>query len=121
MTREKAIGALVAARLVFDFKGIDAAEYTEAMKLAISALSQPTKEQLERVWCAGWVVNGQCDHKPSRMRNPDKWMKFSCSKCGYSAGRKSNLNFCPNCGRAMSPEALEGLRKRWEALNDESD
>lgn len=48
MTREEAIGALVAARLVFDFNGIDASEYTEAMKLALSALTPPTREQMER-------------------------------------------------------------------------
>lgn len=84
--------------------------------MAAAALTPPTQEQLERVLRAEWVVSGQCDHKPSRMRNPDKWMKFSCSKCGYSAGRKSNLNFCPNCGRAMTSEAWEELRKRWEAL-----
>lgn len=46
MTREEAIGALVAARLVFDFSGIDAAEYTEAMNLAISALTPPSNEPL---------------------------------------------------------------------------
>lgn len=81
-----------------------------------SALTPPTQKQMERVWGAEWVISGQCDHKPSRMRNPDKWVKFSCSKCGYSAGRKSNLKFCPSCGRAMTLEAWEEMRKRWEAL-----
>lgn len=49
MTREEAIGALVAARLVFDFNGIDASEYTEAMNLAISALAPPTQEQISQI------------------------------------------------------------------------
>ena len=77
-----------------------------------------TREQLERVFRAEWVVSGQCDHKPSRMRNPDKWVKFSCSKCGYSAGRKSNLKFCPSCGRAMTPEAWAEQVERLKSLID---
>ena len=89
-----------------------------AIDVAQAALTPPTQEQMKRVFRAEWVVSGQCDHKPSRMRNPDKWIKFSCSKCGYSAGRKRNLKFCPSCGRAMTQEAWEELRKRWEALTD---
>lgn len=44
MTLEEAIGALVAARLVLDFNGVDAPEYTEAMNMAISALRPVSRE-----------------------------------------------------------------------------
>lgn len=97
MTREEAIGALVAAKLVFDFNGIDAPEYTEAMNLAISALTPPTQEQLERVWPG-------CE----KCHNQDNWPSWI--EKGYT--------YCPKCGTPLTSWAWEEMRKRWEALND---
>lgn len=92
MTREEAIGALVAARLVFDFNGIDAPEYTEAMKLALSALTPPTQEQMERVWPG-------------------------CTHCMQTNARQRlGYQYCEHCGRPLTPEAWAEMRKRWEAL-----
>lgn len=94
MTREEAIGALVAAKLVFDFNGIDAPEYTEAMNLAIAALTPPTREQMERVWPG-------------------------CPHCTQTNARQNlGYQYCEHCGRPLTPEAWEELRKRLEALTN---
>lgn len=63
-------------------------------------------------WTAEWVENGECDHKPYRVRDAEKWKKYKCSKCGYKAGRRTSQRYCPCCGRAMTPEAWAMLEKR---------
>lgn len=75
--------------------------YTEAIEVAISALTPPTQEQLERVWGAEWI---ECEEY-------DK-----CSKCGYLASKFWRGDFCPGCNRAMTPEALKIVRERWSAV-----
>ena len=50
-----------------------------------------------------WVVGEKCNHKPCRIKNPDKWVIYKCSVCGYSNGRKQS-NYCPNCGAKMDGE-----------------
>lgn len=47
-----------------------------------------------------WIVNAQCNHKPYRYKNPEMWVTYKCSECGYSNGRKKS-NYCPNCGADM--------------------
>lgn len=51
-----------------------------------------------------WVEDGDCEHKPCRVRDVDKWKKYKCSNCGYKAGRCFNYNYCPNCGAKMDLE-----------------
>ena len=51
-----------------------------------------------------WVQSGQCNHKPCRIRNTDKWTTYKCSVCGYSNGRRFSSNYCPNCGARMDGE-----------------
>lgn len=106
MTREEAIGALVAARLVFDFNGIDASEYTEAMNLAISALRPVSREMVKKaewIWSTGDV--------------------YSCSSCGKKTHVDECMenpiyNFCPFCMAPMTDEAVEMVMERWEAMKD---
>ena len=108
MTREEAIGALVAARLVLDFNGVDALEYTEAMNMAIAALRPVSREQVEKVWTAEWTVD-EFGHK--------------CSKCGEYLPDGEDVRkpqFCPECGRAMTDEAVEMVMERLEALYEET-
>lgn len=64
------------------------------------------------VWTAEWEEDGECDHKPYRVRDAEKWKKYKCSKCGYKAGRRTSQKYCPSCGRAMTPEARDELKKR---------
>ena len=52
----------------------------------------------------GWVRNGTCNHKPARFKNPDLWIVYKCSECGYSNGRRCKDKYCPNCGAKMDLE-----------------
>ena len=86
---------------------------------ALSALTPPTQEQLERVWkgcehCTKQRVpfcyDGANDAVYLLVGNglasieSDSW-EFMCS-------------YCPRCGRPLTPEAWEEQRKRLAALND---
>ena len=57
------------------------------------------------------VVHGRwgtekCNHKPHRIKNPEKWVIYKCSVCCYSNGRKQS-NYCPNCGAKMDGEGKD--------------
>ena len=54
-----------------------------------------------------WVAGERCNHKPCRIKNPEKWVIYKCSVCGYSNGRKRN-DFCPNCGADMRKGENDG-------------
>ena len=72
----------------------------EAIETAISALTPPTQEQMERVWpgCDNCTAgDGEC--------------RVYCDKWGTD-------DYCGHCGRPLTPAAWEELRKRWEVLND---
>lgn len=71
-------------------------------------------------WMAEWVDDGECNHKPCRVRDREKWKKYKCSKCGYKAGRRTGQKFCPSCGRAMTPEAWAELEKRVRIKTSEA-
>lgn len=119
MTREEAIGALVAARLVFDFSGVNAPEYTEAMKLAISALTPPTQEQMERVWPGCELCNGARSVSGIAYSSGPVDENHDFSVSWSDDGCDCDFDHCPHCGRPLTPEAWEELRKRWEALHGE--
>ena len=72
----------------------------DAIDVAQTALTPPTQEQLERVWPG-------CDNCTAG----DGEFRVYCDKWGTD-------DYCGRCGRPLTPEAWEELRKRWEALND---
>lgn len=76
------------------------------------AYSYPPAHIGREAWTAEWIEDGDCEHKPHRIRDVKKWRKYKCSKCGYKAGRSNSRNYCPSCGRAMTPEALAELERR---------
>ncbi len=78
----------------------------EAIDLALSALTPPTQEQMERVWRSTWTMIGADKRGRGGI--------FKCIKCERCYPVK--CDFCPKCGRAMTPKAWEELRKRWEGL-----
>lgn len=95
MTREEAIDILdeiLRLNLGLEQKGHPA---IEAMKVALSALTPPTQEQMERVW-------------PGCERCTDPDTAEAWSRWGHQ--------YCHHCGRPLTPEAWEEQRKRWEAL-----
>ena len=78
----------------------------EALDLALYALRPVSREQVEKAWTAEWTVD-EFGHK--------------CSKCGEYLPDGEDVRkpqFCPECGRAMTDEAVEMVIERLEALND---
>lgn len=74
---------------------------------------RPTPANIDlEAWTAEWIEDGECEHKPYRVRDAGKWKKYKCSKCGYKAGRRNSQKYCPSCGNAMTPEACAELEKR---------
>lgn len=117
MTREEAANILD-RRTTIPGDGYAWEQINEAIDMAISALTPPTQEQMERVWCAEWL-NFYGDYSTAE-----------CSKCGelvevspdeqpqkefFDAFNKF-YKFCPFCGRAMTPEAWKKQMERSEAL-----
>ena len=73
---------------------------TLSTKTIGEAISKTPTADVVEVKRGEWRVNAQCNHKPSRYKNPEKWVTYKCSKCGYRNGRRKP-NYCPNCGAKM--------------------
>ena len=112
MTREEAIGALVACRMVLDFHQIDAPEYTEAMKMAIRALRPVSREQVEKVWpgCEA------CKDTSLAIGEVQFYGPFE-----GTIDISGNMQYCPNCGRPITPTAQKRQLERLEVLKDAGD
>lgn len=80
----------------------------QIMKLIYStnALRPVSREQVEKAWTAEWTVD-EFGHK--------------CSKCGEYLPDGEDVRkpqFCPECGRAMTDEAVEMVMERWKEAVD---
>lgn len=78
-----------------------------ALDIALSALRPISREQVEKAWTAEWTVD-EFGHK--------------CSKCGEYLPDGEDVRkpqFCPECGRAMTDEAVEMVLERMEALYEQ--
>ena len=69
-----------------------------ALNLALSALRPVSREQVERLWPGG-----------DRCKAADTAIAWE--RWGHQ--------YCSQCGRPLTPEAWEELRKRLEALNND--
>ena len=82
----------------------------EALKLAITALRGPTREQITKAWRGRWVTVSDVHGK--------QW-----SKCGACQVELDELEdaymFCPHCGAPMTAAAVDKVLKRLEALSDD--
>ncbi len=81
--------------------------YREALSVALTALRPVSREQVEKVWTAEWTVD-EFGHK--------------CSKCGEYLPDGEDVRkpqFCPECGRAMTDEAMQMVMKRLEAVYEQ--
>ena len=84
----------------------DIPEVKEFYRLAASALRPVSREQVEKAWTAEWTVD-EFGHK--------------CSKCGEYLPDGEDVRkpqFCPECGRAMTDEAVQMVIERLEALHN---
>ena len=117
MTREEAITILqekydycksfydLAAHPEEDYP--EMAKYLQALQIALSALRPVSREQVEKAWTAEWTVD-EFGHK--------------CSKCGEYLPDGEDVRkpqFCPECGRAMTDEAVRMVMERLEKLKNE--
>ena len=123
MTREEAITLfekqLTAARVVLDSGfGSNPGEHDilyrrrkEMAEIALSALTPPTQEQMERVWpgCT------ECERKTCVACRNFGWHPRACTTCD-AQNDWIPWEYCPCCGRPLTPEAWEELRKRLEVL-----
>lgn len=74
----------------------------EALKLAITALRGPTREQVEKVWKGEW--------KPTEYPLMNECE--DCSVCGYRTPWGHGFDFCPACGSAMTDKGMDIIMKR---------
>ena len=84
----------------------DIPEVKEFYRLAASALRPVSRERVEKAWTAEWTVD-EFGHK--------------CSKCGEYLPDGEDVRkpqFCPECGRAMTDEAVKMVMERLEAMKD---
>lgn len=107
MTREEAI------RIFEEWAKCNYKPTREAAQLAIAALTPPTQEQMERVWpgcdkCINHAIQ-KIDATVKRYHYRD-----SC----YVTKTEITVNYCPNCGRPLTPAALDETAKRLEAMNN---
>nr|DAV93380.1 MAG TPA: DNA-directed RNA polymerase [Caudoviricetes sp.] len=100
MTREEAIECLkTIQRWTPDWDDReDGLSYWDAIDMALSALCPVSREQVERLWPG-------CD----RCKAADTAIAWE--RWGHQ--------YCSQCGRPLTPEAWEELRKRLEALNND--
>lgn len=79
----------------------------EALRIAIAALRDPTREQVEKAFRAHWedVDSGS-------------GMLSKCSNCGFKALYSNIYVFCPDCGSPFTDAAVDIVMERLEALKD---
>lgn len=80
----------------------------KAIEIAISALTPPTQEQVNKVWRGEWL-----DYRETSFGVP----KRLCSRCG-SGFIGFDTKFCENCGAPMTDEAVDMVMERLEAMKD---
>ena len=88
---------------------LDYGEFMELNQYIRTALRPVSREQVEKAWTAEWTVD-EFGHK--------------CSKCGEYLPDGEDVRkpqFCPECGRAMTDEAVETVMERMEALYGKAD
>ena len=108
MTRKEAID-IIENKIQIDVRFCtkeEVEQYQEALGMALSALRPVSREQVEKAWTAEWTVD-EFGHK--------------CLKCGEYLPDGEDVRkpqFCPECGRAMTDEAVEMVMERLEALKD---
>ena len=82
----------------------------ETVDTLLTALRPVSREQVEKAWTAEWTVD-EFGHK--------------CSKCGEYLPDGEDVRkpqFCPECGRAMTDEAVEMVMERLgEAMYEQTE
>lgn len=115
----------------------DVTAYMEALDMALSALRPISREQVEKVWGSCKVCNGEMtlyQHTNTTKLHMGTFGKATtlvteCNACpphadccmkGISANSAFIINYCPECGRPLTDEAVQMVIKRLEALHGET-
>ena len=77
--------------------------------MALFALRPVSRERVEKVWRGEWIHD---------INN-----RYGCSKCmaRETMSHKNLKPYCPNCGAAMTDEAVQMVMERLEALYERND
>lgn len=109
MTREKAIEVLEKHTQYFV-----PVQDLDALNMAIDALYPVSREQVEKVWKG-------CSWCNNEGKNPENWECSLLDDRGFSVvvGDEvawTNAEFCPVCGKPLTDEAVEDLKRKWEDI-----
>ena len=86
----------------------------EALDLALAALHPVSRERVEKVWRGEWEFPIFTDAEDGL--DP----RVQCSACGNIEAAFARWKFCPNCGAAITDEAVEMTMKRMKVLRDDN-
>ena len=119
MTREEAIEELERLLRHWDdlendkrcFWGYD----KEAVALALAALRSPTREMVERMFPGCKKCKSVC-HRC--LNYPVALYPKACRTCVEHSNYESASNFCKDCGKPLTAEAVQMVMERMEALYD---
>lgn len=115
MTREEAIRALrVDDGLEIRGDATRLGEFLQGLFVAITALRGPTREMVERIFPGCKMCKPVC-HKCKSY--PVALYPQACKTCVEHSNFEAASNFCEDCGRPMTEEAvdmmLERMRNIW--------
>ena len=119
MTREEAIRALrVDNGLEIRGDVTRLGEFLQGLFVAISALRGPTREMVERMFPGCKMCKPVC-HKCKNY--PLALYPLACKTCIEHSNFEAVSNFCEDCGRPMTDEAVDMVMERMEALYEKID
>ena len=87
----------------------------EALDLALSSLRGPTREMAERMFPGCKMCKPVC-HKCKNY--PLALYPQACRTCVEHSNYESVSNFCEDCGRPLTDEAVQMVMERLEVLKD---
>ena len=103
----------------------------EALKLAITALRGPTREQVSAACRGEWVkkhkhrggfrrVTGVDDMGEEHTITIDERCEYDDLYCGLCGTQSADnfLDFCPSCGAPMTDKAVDIVMKRLEEMKN---
>ena len=110
MTREEAINRIKDHMKVHHIGEYPHIRLKEALDMSITALRSVSREQVEKVWRGEWIFHPD-DLFPAEAM-------FECKECHefFALRGPGGEKFCPECGRAMTDEAVQMVMERTEAL-----
>ena len=90
----------------------------EAVALALTALRPVSREQVERMFPGCEKCKSVC-HRC--LNYPVALYPKACRTCVEHSNYESASNFCEDCGKPLTDEAVEMVLERLEALKDAVD